>query len=146
MVCLPDVPDYKNDWIEIGEQARATIYSAEYHTSKFPPLSHLHDEEIPCAVCRVARRGTQLMIPAITSCPSGWSSEYVGYLMTANFAHQSSKDYVCVYQNAVAHEQTSDGNEEGALLSPVEGRCSHGNLPCRPYVNGDELACVVCTM
>ena len=122
------------------------MFATEYETNDFPPLSSLHNHEAPCAVCRVTDRGTMLMIPAKTECPSGWTEEYQGYLMGGYHDHLSSKESICVDENAEARPDSSTGNEDGALLYPIEARCDNGNLPCRPYINGDELACVVCTI
>ena len=48
------------------------------------------------AVCFVKSRGSMLMIPAQNDCPSGWTEEYYGYLMTAYYYHATQEDYVCV--------------------------------------------------
>ena len=40
---------------------------------------------------------------------------------------------------------TGAEDEGGAFFYPVEGNCQNGNLPCDPYINGAELACVVCS-
>ena len=144
MLCLPYDPEYLQ--VQPGEQGRAVIYSAEYETSGFPPLTQVYDHDIPCAVCRAARRGTMLMIPAKITCPTDWTEEYQGYLFTAHYGHGGAKDYVCIDENAEARPDSSPGDQNGALLYPVEGRCAPGHLPCRPYVSGDELSCVVCTI
>ena len=143
-LCLPYDPEYLQ--VQPGEQGRGFIYTAEYETSGFPPLHDVHDGDNPCAVCRVSRRGTMLMIPAKIQCPSDWTEEYQGYLMTAHYAHENQKEYICVDENAEVRPDSNAASEDGALLYPVEGRCAPGNLPCRPYITGDELACVVCTI
>ena len=132
--------------MQVGEQGRAVIYSTEYGLSGFPPLNHLHDGDVPCSVCRVKRRGTMLMIPAKTLCPTDWTEEYQGYLMTAHYNHAGSKDYICVDENAEVRPDSNPASENAALLYSVEGRCGTGNLPCRPYITGDELTCVICTI
>ena len=48
------------------------------------------------SVCFVKSRGSMLMIPAQNDCPSGWTKEYHGYLMTAYYDHPNQKDYLCV--------------------------------------------------
>ena len=55
-------------------------------------------------------------------------------------------EYICVDEFAEARPGGSSRNQDGALLHRVEGRCTPGNLPCLPYVNGYELTCVVCTI
>ena len=83
-----------------------------------------------------------LMMPARNDCPSGWTKEYHGYLMTAYYAHAHSTEFICVDGNP-EYVHGSQQNRDGALLYPVEGRC--GSLPCLPYVEGRELTCAVCT-
>ena len=66
--------------------------------------------------------------------------------MGGYYYHASSNESICVDENAEARPGSSAGHEDGALLFPIEARCDYGNLPCRPYINGDELACIVCTI
>ena len=103
---------------------------------------NLHDHEAPCVVCFVKSRGSMLMMPARNDCPSGWTMEYKGYLMTAHHNHGHPTDFICV-DGDPEYVPGSHANKDGALLYPVEGVC--GSLPCLPYVNGRELTCAVCT-
>ena len=36
-------------------------------------------------------------------------------------------------------------DQNGRLLYAVEASCHANSLPCPPYVQGREIACVVCT-
>ena len=104
----------------------------------------LHNHEAPCVICFVKSRGSMLIMPARNDCPSGWTEEYHGYLMTEEYRHKSSKVFICVDSvPEYVPGSGSKGNHAHALLYPVEGRC--GSLPCLPYVNGRELTCAVCT-
>ncbi len=142
ILCLPNDPEYLN--AQKGEQTgRAAIYSTEYEV--FGTRTSIHNHEVPCAVCMVSQRGRMLMIPAKLTCPSNWTTEYSGYLM-AERADYHRGEYICVDEFSEARPGGSSVNEDGALLHRVEGRCSPGNLPCLPYVNGYELTCVVCTI
>ena len=60
----------------------APIYGVEYQLDGGSPLPALHDYNVPCAVCHVSTRVAVLMIPAWRHCPSQWTMEYTGYLMT----------------------------------------------------------------
>ena len=71
-------------------------HTTEYEINYFEPFSHLHDHDIPCAVCRVIGRSTLLMMPAKTTCPPDWTSEYKGYLMSAHYRHVHQSEYLCV--------------------------------------------------
>lgn len=139
-ICLPSNPKY--DRYQDGYQSHSYIYGAEYEIS-FNPFKHnLHNHEPPCVVCYVKFRATELMIPARNDCPSGWTEEYHGYLMSERHNHKQSRNFICVDREAeFVHGSHRDYN--GALLYLVEGQC--GSLPCLPYVAGRELTCAVCT-
>ena len=143
-LCLPLNPIYEK--VAGGSQGSTYIYGTEYEL--FPSQKNifqnwnLHNHEAPCAVCHTESRGSHMMIPARNVCPSGWTIEYKGYLMSAHHNHKGRTQFICVDGNAEAtHGSHTDKN--GALLYFVEGQC--GSLPCPPYVQGYELACVVCT-
>ena len=118
------------------------MYGAEYqssHVSIFP--NSLNDHDVPCAVCHVTKRASQMMIPGRNMCPAGWTREYKGYLMAERHDHYRTM-YTCVD----AHPDYIPGsyaNRNGALFYFVEGRC--GSLRCGPYIDGRELTCAVCT-
>ncbi len=142
-LCLPKDPQYLA--VSAGSSSRHLLYAGEYEISNFPPLSHLNNHDVPCAVCQVTGRSTMLMIPAKTTCPAGWTSEYKGYLMTAYCTHAHQTEFICVDQEAEARPGTS-ASTNGALMYPVEATCGSNGLPCGPYQAGGELACVVCTV
>ena len=140
-LCLPYNPVY--DKYISGWQGTAAIYGTEYESSYFPGFSHLHNHGAPCAVCYVRSHGSQLMVPATNKCPSGWTREYRGYLMTSHYGHKHASEFVCIDADAEV-VQGSHRDTDGALLYFVQSSCGHG-LPCKPYISGQELTCVVCT-
>ena len=142
-LCLPLNPIYEK--VEGGSQGSMYIYGSEYQVSAQTNIfqnSNLHDHDAPCAVCHTESRGSHMMIPARNVCPSGWTMEYKGYLMSESYSYKGRTQFICVDGNAEAtHGSHADKN--GALLYFVQGIC--GSLPCPPYVQGYELTCVVCT-
>ena len=63
--------------------------------------------------------------------------------MTGHHSHQSSNNYACMDQHAIARTGLQS-NKNGALFYYVQASCeSMGQCP--PYQEGAELACVVCT-
>ena len=138
-LCLPNDPSYLQ-YTSGYQRERDYIYGAEYKTSN-GPLSAFHDHNIPCAVCYVSTRGTVLMIPAKTTCPSSWTQEYNGYLMTERYTHHRSM-HECVDQNPDT-VRGGTGSVNGALFYFVEATCT--GIACPPYTAGRELACAVCT-
>ena len=142
-LCLPHDPKY--DKYKNGHQLAGYVYGTEYEVHQYngdPFKRNLHNHEVPCVVCFVKSRGSMLMMPAKNDCPSGWTEEYHGYLMTAYHGHRHSTDFICV-DGDPEYVPGSNANNDGSLLYPVEGVC--GSLPCLPYVNGRELTCAVCT-
>ena len=140
-LCLPSSPKY--DKYKDGRQNAGFVYGTEYEVNSFNPFKKsLDDHDAPCVVCFVRSRASMLMMPARNDCPSGWTEEYHGYLMTAYHGHKNQRDYICVDKNPEARPGTV-ANENGSLLFPVEGVCV--SLPCHPYVAGRELTCAICT-
>jgi len=106
-------------------------------------------KQAACALCHVQGRSAVTMIPARTECPSGWTTEYVGYLVSAyTVDHTPSShgrtSYVCLDEapERALNNDRRDPTKSG-LLYPTEVLC--GSLPCSIYPNGRELACVVCS-
>ena len=142
-LCLPLNPIFERT--TSGAQGSSYIYGTEYQVGGQRNMftnNNLHDHDAPCAVCHAASRGSHVMIPARNVCPSGWTLEYKGYLMSAHPGHPGRTQFICVDGNAEA-TTGSHVDKNGALLYFVESRCL--SLPCPPYGNGKELTCVVCT-
>ena len=86
-----------------------------------------------------------MMLPALKTCPGGWTREYHGYLMGQRYAYSAGADLICLDRSPELVPGSSSA-QNSAWIYPVEGRCDgDGNLPCAPYVDGYELTCVVCT-
>ena len=142
-LCLPHNPKY--DRYGNGVQGGGYMYGTEYQVNGFVGTvfkRNIQDYEAVCVVCFVKSRGSMLMMPARNDCPSGWTEEYHGYLMTEHHGHRHSRDFICL-DGDPEYVPGSKANRDGALLYPVEGRC--GSLPCLPYFEGRELTCAVCT-
>ena len=143
-LCLPETPEYSTTLrYTPGSQGYSEIFGTEYEH----PIVGTHDHNTPCAVCSATTRVAHVMIPAKASCPTGWTREYYGYLMTQSDkwnpgSSQRRTPFICVDkdQDSVSGSQ---GNTNGALLYHVEANCN--GLPCPPYNNHQELNCVVCT-
>ena len=129
-----------------GTADASYIYGAEYRAFGNVPSSNLHlnAHDVPCAVCYVAPRETVLMIPGTYICPSNWTREYYGYLMTERNrpSHKGRTTFECV---DVTPEVVTGGHADhaGVIFYHVEPRC--GSLPCPPYEPQKEVTCAVCT-
>ena len=137
-LCLTKTPQYLQ--FNSATNDRAIVYGAEYEAQSGQPYSGLHDNNVPCTVCRVAQRSV-IMIPGQYTCPTGWTREYYGYLVSEYHDHHRST-HECM---DVSPETIVGGhsNQNGALFYHVEARC--GSLSCPPYENTKELTCAVCS-
>ena len=138
-VCLPKVPQYlsTNTPSAIG----TSMYGTEYQfVNDILPGKSQHNA--PCAVCYTSTKSVKLMIPARISCPSSWTIEYKGYLMTNHYNYKNNAVYECVDENPESIDG-SEANTNGALFYFTVSTCN--GLPCPPYVNNRAITCVVCT-
>ena len=81
------------------------------------------------------------MIPAKLTCPSGWTMEYYGYLMTERLLHNIAT-FECVDANPMSVPESAS-NTNGGLFYHVEANCN--GMPCSPYEPEKELTCVICS-
>ncbi len=142
-ICLPEDPVYVEQ-STIAAQYQAWIYSTEYRTNDLGFSTPTQYYDAPCVVCHVPR-SAKIMIPAHTACPTSWTTEYTGYLMSTAYGNINNKNYVCVDMNAKTM-LGSEANTQGALLYFVTANCDNSFMPCLPYVQNTPLTCVVCTM
>ena len=134
-----------------GYQGYTPITGVEYEGGITPQVFSLEnnggqsltDLSPPCAVCHLSTRSARMMFPAMTTCPTGWNFEYGGYLVSSRW-DQYRSSFICL-DSAPETIVGSGGSTNGTLIYPVEVACVV-SLPCPPYVNGYEVACVVCTM
>ena len=82
------------------------------------------------------------MVPGSIACPSSWTREYYGYIMSEHHAHPRST-FECVDVDAES-VPGSAADTNGALFFFTEMRDCAG-ISCPPYTSGDELTCAVCT-
>ena len=125
---------------ELDEKTKAT-YPGYLYGTEYQAIHGHHDQDVPCSVCR-ARQPTTIMVPATRTCPSGWTAQYNGYLVTGYYLHRAASEYVCLDGQP---EDVPNGrqNEDGSTWYYTLTRC--GSLPCPPYVNDTVVTCVVCS-
>ncbi|XP_022303428.2 uncharacterized protein LOC111110998 [Crassostrea virginica] len=144
-LCLPHNPDeaplYFSTRVDAAGGYVSYLYGSEY---QFTYQKFAQDDDVPCAVCHVTIATSSLMIPAKTTCPSEWTMQYNGYLVSDYFNYKAF-DYICLHNDA---EYMTEGarrhNDNGHILYPVQAIC--GSLPCPPYKDGQYITCVVCSL
>ncbi len=140
-ICLPDNPQYLD--YQAGVQGYSLIYGTEFESEE-QPLSSVFQQNVACAVCYASNRSVHLMIPARYECPTGWTREYYGYLMSEATLyggyHRTMFECVDNDPDAVPGESA---NSNPAQMHHVEAVCF--GLDCPPYDPAKELTCMVCT-
>ena len=141
-LCMPDDPDYLS--YQPGVQGYNYVYGVEYETFTGLPLSAVFEHNVPCAVCYASTRVAVTMIPAKTRCPSTWTLEYSGYLMSeaSRWNNHLRTMYECVDKNPDS-VPGSFANYDAAFVYHVEDNCN--GMACPPYDPQKELTCAVCT-
>jgi hypothetical protein len=142
-LCVTTNPDYINTPGSTSATLYSNLHGAEYQTLN-GPHHNLFNHNVPCAVCYASTRAAMIMIPAKTQCPSSWTREYYGYLMTEREHqnhHRSSFDCVDVNPEVVPN---TGADTNGALFQYVIASCNTG-IQCPPFVSNKILSCAVCT-
>ncbi|PVD20296.1 hypothetical protein C0Q70_20793 [Pomacea canaliculata] len=116
----------------------ATLYGTEYEVTTRAE----NDNDALCAVCFVSTRSANIMIPGTNKCPTGWTTEYTGLLMSGYDGHAGSSEFICV-DSKMEGRIGSSANNNGRLLYYAAGVC--GSMACPPFVNDNILQCVVCS-
>ena len=137
-LCMPQDPDYSFEY-RSGVQGDAYMYGVEYEQ---PVVGGTYQHNAVCAVCLATTRETVLMIPAKTTCPSSWTTEYSGYLVTEGY-HTHRTTFECVERNPDSVPGSHLHADAGHFYH-IEAHCDT-SVPCPPYNDYNELTCVVCT-
>ncbi|CAC5406470.1 unnamed protein product [Mytilus coruscus] len=135
-VCLPPDPNYLKT--SGGDNGR--MLGAEFTSNFF--ASNSYAEDVPCALCRIDRATSLIMIPGKNTCNNGWKEEYHGYLASGLHSHNVASAYICVDIHP-EYIMGGVGQHYGKLFYEVITKC--GSLKCPPYINNYPLTCVVCS-
>ena len=147
ILCLHSQPRLDTSLATLANASRSTIYGIEYGFDRIP-FSYENNcrqtflgGDMPCAVCHVQTKTQQIMIPARDSCPTGWTLEYWGFLVSAGVSHRKLT-YTCL-NNTPESLTGSFADSLSRVIYPVETVCG-ASLPCPPYVAGIAVPCFVC--
>ena len=140
-LCMPDDPDHLQ--YQSGVQGHSFVAGVEYDFSYVPGVSSFTAHNVPCAVCYVATRSVAVMIPAKTQCPTNWTIEYIGYLMSEWIHADGPTMYECIDKDPEKIEGLDGISNPRSVFIVVEPLCN--GLSCPPYDAEKELTCVVCT-
>ena len=147
LVCLSNTPQFLS-YTPGVQDGRGYLYGTQYqtggpHSADTGPLSGVSQHNAPCAVCYSATKEVSIMIPGQFSCPSSWSREYYGYLMSERHNYDHTGMFECFDSNP--DRVPGEGSHQPHnIVYHVEARCNLG-IACPPYVAGREVTCVVCS-
>ena len=142
-ICLHMEPEFLRTTAGL-QDVRARLYGTEYAIrGTSPAYSSVHRHDAPCSVCYTPSRGTKITVPGRTTCPTSWTKEYHGFLMTnAHHNGRGSRVSVCVDISPESVAGSAGANIKSGFYF-IETTCT--GIRCPPYYNGAEIACVVCT-
>lgn len=152
LVCLHPTYSYDGFTQEYRSSTFGSVVGVEYVTTTDDPLISLNNENVPCAVCAVQSDGVYMQ-PGKTTCETGWTSLYTGYIMSEREATVTGRtgenfrsEFVCVMSPGTDVVMGLEAPGVEASLSHVHVDCTNAPnteiLDCGQYTA--PLACVVC--
>ena len=143
-LCMPKNPEYSSN-LTYQPGVRGVLFlTAATYSVPFRRDSNGH--QVACTVCYVKNKSLTLMIPARASCPSPWTRQYYGYIMSEQRGGNSRNRYMyeCV-DKATEIVHGPNNRNFGLAIFPVEASCNRGlNCGADKYNNHQEINCVVC--
>ena len=131
-----------------GNNGGAQLFGAQYvWNSDVAALKSVNGKRIPCAVCMIPNKGSNIMVPGENFCPFEWKIEYWGYLMASRYSSNAKSNWVCIDSQPEALDLSASGSGQ-VYWYATEIEC--GGMACsrsRPnaYVLQRELTCAVCS-
>ena len=139
-LCLASNPQYKaGDAIGHAPAKLSGLYNEVDNTQA--PLRNRYGTYLPCVLCHTTTKSTSFMLPGRYTCPSGWNTEYSGYLISEKMWNNRGgrRDTICVDQDAEAASRKFTGL---AVFQLMKVNCDG---VCSPYNGQKPLTCVVCS-
>ena len=141
-LCLAGNPQYKAGDAPTRLPTQLSGVRNEVAGTSSTPLNNHYLTYLPCALCYTTTKSTSFMLPGRYTCPSGWSSEYAGYITTEWIgSNRSRRDTICVDQDAEA--ASTNGSVWAAQFYLMQASCI--GLDCPPFDSQKPLTCVVCS-
>ena len=138
-MCISSAPDYMN--------TGSVTYFTSLGTARYKGATNLDVENkaAVCAVCYTSSRSAKLMIPGKINCPSKWTKEYSGFVMSDFYGHKHNSVFECIDKDmdGVTSDDSSAG-DSARLYHVATNKCT-SDLPCPPYIKYKPITCVVCT-
>ena len=125
-LCMHGSPQYEaSSFNTVANSVGARVFRLQYETNNkgLWKLWKVHNEDVPCAVCQSTGALAVLMQPGNSVCPTGWSSEYTGYMMSA--PHNTYVgEFVCVDRDAEALTLCTGTASDGQMANDGTTNCA----------------------
>ncbi len=144
IMCLSDDPKLPK-FPTLAFTQVAPLFGVKYQTAEsWVPvgLQDVDGQDAVCTVCQSA--GVVLMQPGSTVCPTGFNTEFTGYLVSSDF-RDHDQTTVCLSSNPDLNPITSDPSETAAQWHFSEIRCGALQCSSNSYVAAKEVGCAVCS-
>ena len=119
------------------------------HVTRMEPLlfTNLQGvvDAVPCARCYDSSHSTEFTFPGSTTCPTDWTRQYYGHLITSY--ELSTSDVLCGDERLTRAIQWGDGSYSSKRngVNMIETVCGKDVLSCRGHSAGQLTSCVVCS-
>lgn len=101
--------------------------------------------QVPCAVCENSRAVSTFTLYGNTTCPSGFTTDYTGYVFSTYYYRWYKNQFVCVDDNPQYYDTgLGTGSQNQAEMVPAEFEAC-GQFSCPPWVQDREVACAQCS-
>ena len=140
--CMPETPQYLS--MDTAATHVSTLHGVEFETfgDSTTPFENLAQHNMPYVVCHTDTKLVVFTIPAQYSCPSGWSMEYNGYLMTELERADRQRRHHMRGQRCWGNPGL-EADMNDAVVYLMKASCN--GLPCPPYNSDMVLPCAVCS-
>ena len=103
----------------------------------------IEKNQLPCSACHATLRRSQMMIRGWKVCPSGWTVEYRGYLLSPHKVNAAQRKQVICVDEKAEQDVTKSSTGAGATLVGLGRFCK--SFPCKKPYRRHLLPCAVCT-
>ena len=149
LLCIPKFSTQTSSTNQYTSINQYTSTTPPSHITRMEPLLYTNlqgmVDAVPCARCYDNSHSTEFTFPGSTTCPTDWTRQYYGHLITSY--ELSTSDVLCGDERLTRAIQWGDGSYTSGRndVNMIETVCDKEVLSCRGYGAGQLTPCVVCS-
>lgn len=120
--------------LEFDAENSFSIYSSFLRNTLYKGMASSNygseDKAAVCAVCYTPARSAKLMLPGKRQCPTDWTKEYTGYLMSGYDSHNHTSVFECIDEDLEGRLNTSSTNNVAYLYHTTSKDSSYKSITC----------------